>query len=145
MITYCSRLRCTNTSCVYHQTKVPPNSIISVADRNDGCYSPYIEEVEDSYCTQENCARLACDYHPTKMPNNRSGLHVYDMNIGCLVEPYTNVATIRQAICDATQLTNYKCDEVCKKMCGNDGNCAYCATIADVVIERLNKEKLMEV
>ena len=42
------------------------------------------------------------------------------------------------AICRGTQKTNYKCDEVCKAMCGNDGTCAYCSIIADSVEEIIN-------
>jgi hypothetical protein len=43
------------------------------------------------------------------------------------------------AICRGMQKTIYKCDEVCKAMCGNDGVCVFCATVADAIEEEFGK------
>ena len=37
--------------------------------------------------------------------------------------------SLRQIICDSLQKTNLACDTVCKRMCGSDGNCAFCGTL----------------
>ena len=34
-------------------------------------------------------------------------------------------------ICEATQKTNYRCNDTCKALCDCEGSCAYCLTIAE--------------
>ena len=38
-------------------------------------------------------------------------------------------------ICEATQKTNYKCNDACKALCDGKGCCAYCLTIADHILQ----------
>lgn len=38
-------------------------------------------------------------------------------------------------ICEATQKTNYKCNDACKALCDCKGCCAYCLTIADHILQ----------
>ena len=44
--------------------------------------------------------------------------------------------SLRQAICDSLQTTNFACDEVCKRMCGSDGECAFCGSLARGIREK---------
>ena len=47
---------------------------------------------------------------------------------------------LRKLICEATQKTNYKCNDVCKALCDGKGNCAYCHIIAEHILQ--NKERI---
>ena len=42
-----------------------------------------------------------------------------------------NVKELAKLICEATQKTNYDCDEVLKAMCKHKGCCAHCLTMAE--------------
>lgn len=44
--------------------------------------------------------------------------------------------SLRQAICDSLQKTNFACDEVCKRMCGSDGECAFCGSLVRGIREK---------
>lgn len=41
-----------------------------------------------------------------------------------------NRKKLAKLICEATQKTSYKCDDVCKAFCC-EGDCTYCLTIAE--------------
>lgn len=41
-----------------------------------------------------------------------------------------NEPALRKVICIALQKTNFSCDKNCKKMCGQEGDCAFCGTLA---------------
>ncbi len=100
-LTYCSHTDCVHLDCARHQHSVNKDSIISIADLNDGlCYSSMF-----------------------RMPNTSE-----------MPEKGRREKLLR-AICVGTQKTNYKCDDVCKAMCGSNGTCAYCSIIADAVEE----------
>ena len=92
-----------------------------------------------TYCSHIDCSDTECRYHQSKAPKG------VDISISDLNDDYCYIPTVHNnsrdrllsAICKGTQKTNYKCDEVCRAMCGSDGHCAYCATIADAVEEVL--------
>lgn len=42
---------------------------------------------------------------------------------------------LARMICEATQKTNYKCNDACKALCDCKGCCAYCLTIADHILQ----------
>lgn len=96
-----------------------------------------------TYCSQTMCAHLDCGRHQYHAPTG--DISIADLNDGLCFDPMifipdddelpVNSPRVRllAAICRGTQATNYKCDDVCKAMCGHDGTCAYCATIADAV------------
>lgn len=67
-------------------------------------------------------------------------ISIADLDDGYCFMPAREAVTDRReklcaAICYGTQHTAYNCDNVCKAMCGSDGSCAYCATIADAIEE----------
>ena len=97
-----------------------------------------------TFCSQTMCAHLDCMRHQYHAP--AGDISIADLNDGSCFEPMvflpdddelpvTNRSRLLAAICKGTQKTNYKCDTVCKAMCGNDGTCVYCAAIADAIEE----------
>lgn len=126
--TYCSRTTCMYTDCDRHQCRAPAGVDISIADLNDGyCFA------KTDYCVQSDCRKVTCKYHQNHM-DPKVPHDIVDLDLGCYVGP-ESMARLKLAICRGTQKTNYKCDEVCKAMCGSDGHCAYCATIAEAIEE----------
>jgi hypothetical protein len=103
-----------------------------------------------TYCSQTLCAQLDCVRHQYHAPLD-DNLSIADLNDGLCFTPMEFIPDdselpgqvsrerLLKAICKGTQKTNYKCDDVCKAMCGNDGTCAYCSTIADAVEEEFGK------
>jgi hypothetical protein len=101
-----------------------------------------------TYCAQTLCAHLDCVRHQYNAP--AVDIRIADLNDGLCFDameyipddkdlPVNNRSRLLQAICKGTQKTNYKCDSVCNAMCGSDGICVYCATIADAIEEEFVK------
>lgn len=94
-----------------------------------------------TYCSHTDCSCEDCVRHQANVPRHLtySDISIADLNDGYCFLPKQKSPTRREkllaAICKGTQKTNYKCDETCKAMCGNDGTCAYCSIIADAVEE----------
>lgn len=98
-----------------------------------------------TYCSHTDCCDKECYRHQCHALADRP-IIIADLNDGyCFISENINQAVnelnMRQkllmAICKGTQKTNYKCDEVCRAMCGSDGSCAYCSIIADAIEEVL--------
>lgn len=106
-----------------------------------------------TYCSRTDC-RHPCLRNQKFAPKDRD-ISIADLDNNCYLSPEVDdamtISAIKRsqdatrndllaAICRGTQKTNYKCDTVCKAMCGSDGHCAYCSTIADAVEEVLNND-----
>jgi hypothetical protein len=98
-----------------------------------------------TYCSLTNCTQLDCPRHQSSAPPG-SIISIANLNDGyCYIPDIVNQGDENErsrlllAICRGTQKTNYECDEVCKAMCGSVGDCHYCATIADAIIEEFRK------
>lgn len=92
-----------------------------------------------TYCSHIDCSDTECGYHQSKAPQNVD-ISIADLNDDyCYIPmvPNNSREKLLTAICKGTQQTTYKCDDVCKAMCGSDGHCVYCETIADAVEEVL--------
>lgn len=104
-----------------------------------------------TYCSRTSCRHETCFRHQKHAPLYKE-ISIADLNDNCYLSPEVDDKMMLEAIkrsqdasrndllaaiCRGTQKTAYKCDEVCKAMCGSDGHCAYCSTIADS-IEELN-------
>lgn len=99
-----------------------------------------------TYCSQTMCAHLDCIRHQYNAPVGRD-ISIADLNDGLCFDPMEFLPNeddlpennrrerLLAAICKGTQKTNYKCNDACKAMCGNDGTCAYCSVIADAIEE----------
>ena len=109
-----------------------------------------------TYCSRTDCKQEACFRHQKRAPMYTE-ISIADLNDGCYLSPEVDdtmtIEAIKRsqdaarkdllaAICRGTQKTNYKCNDTCKALCGNDGTCAYCSTIADAVEEMLNNERV---
>jgi hypothetical protein len=101
-----------------------------------------------TYCSHIDC-RHPCLRNQKFAPKDMD-ISIADLDNNCYLSPKVDDAmTIRAikrsqdatrndllaAICRGTQKTNYKCDDTCKALCGNDGTCAYCSIIADSIEE----------
>jgi hypothetical protein len=98
-----------------------------------------------TYCSQTMCAHLNCLRHQYHAPSG--DISIADLNDGLCFDPMvflpddeeptksSDRERLLAAICRGTQNTNYKCDDVCRAMCDNDGGCAYCSAIAGVIEE----------
>lgn len=97
-----------------------------------------------TYCSQTLCAHLDCVRHQYNAP--AGDISIADLNDGLCFDPMdfipndedfpvSNRARLLAAICKGTQNTACKCNASCKALCGNDGTCFYCATIADAIEE----------
>lgn len=98
-----------------------------------------------TYCSRTMCAHLDCLRHQYHAPVGE--ISIADLNDGLCFDEMeflpddselpkrSNRERLLQAICTGTRKTNYKCDSVCKAMCGSDGTCAYCAAIVDAIEE----------
>jgi hypothetical protein len=99
-----------------------------------------------TYCSNIDCIHRECHRHQFNAPKN-TDISMADLNDGLCYTSKKAVEAIytkdrerlRMAICRGTQKTNYKCDTVCKAMCGSDGVCAYCSIIADAIEEEFEK------
>jgi hypothetical protein len=92
------------------------------------------------------CAHLNCIRHQYNAPVGRN-ISIADLNDGLCFDPMEFLPNedelpennrrerLLAAICKGTQNTNYKCNDACKAMCGNNGDCFYCAAIADAIEE----------
>ena len=49
-----------------------------------------------------------------------------------------NKGQLPKLICEATQKTAYRCNDTCKALCDFKGNCAYCLTIAEHILQNGN-------
>lgn len=139
--TFCSRTTCMYIDCSRHQHNAPKGKTISIADLNDGlCFT------ELTYCVQSDCRKVWCRFHQQQIDTTRPYV-ITEQDLGCYVGPEGRNRLVA-AICRGTQKTNYKCDTVCKAMCGSDGVCAYCSTIADAIEEEFgligDRNKSME-
>lgn len=87
-----------------------------------------------TYCSRLDCAQLVCNRHQAFAPKDRH-ISIADFSSACKAysKLYEKRNELLQAICYGTQNTAYHCNDVTKAMCGCDGTCAYCATIADAV------------
>ena len=45
---------------------------------------------------------------------------------------------LAKAVCEATQKTNYNCNDKCKTLCDSNGSCPYCLTIAENILKNFN-------
>lgn len=138
--TYCYRGSCSKVTCDYHIRKAPPGDDVSIADRNNGCYSSADEPAKFRYCLHNDCIKKTCRFHLCNAPDGEY-VEASSQDLGCYVGPYHKRQELLKAICDGTQKTAYRCNDACKALCGSDGNCAYCSTIADSVEEMLNIER----
>jgi hypothetical protein len=102
-----------------------------------------IQNMSDfTYCSHTNCYYKDCARHQHNAPKDIA-ISIADLDDGFCFVPEViipeTVNTDRErllaAICRGTQKTNYKCDGICKALCGNDGTCAYCSYIADTIEE----------
>ena len=104
-----------------------------------------------TYCSRTNCRQETCLRHQKRAIHHKN-ISIADLDDNCYLSPEVDDAMtieaikrsqdaarndLLTAICRGTQKTNYKCDEVCKAMCGSDGHCAYCSIIADSIEEVL--------
>jgi hypothetical protein len=90
-----------------------------------------------TYCSRITCVHKDCFRHQYNAPEDRN-ISIADLNDGwCFDSPKepTDRERLLAAICKGTQKTNYKCNDACKAMCGNDGTCAYCSVIAYAIEE----------
>ena len=93
-----------------------------------------------TYCSHIDCYyKEDCPRHQIHAPSGII-ISIADLDDGyCFVPEPNKQPSVREnllaAICRGTQNTNYACDTVCRSMCGNDGTCVFCATIADAVEE----------
>lgn len=98
--------------------------------------------MEMTYCSHIDCIHTDCVRHQDFAPRDRD-ISIADLNDGLCFDSKEVRLSERQrllaAICRGTQKTNYKCDSVCKAMCGSDGTCAYCSIIADSIEEMFRK------
>jgi hypothetical protein len=104
--------------------------------------------MDKTYCSHTECVQTGCDRHQIGAP---SGTYISIADLlsdSCFIsKPQQNIGVdvtndrsrLLAAICRGTQNTNYKCDEVCKAMCSSVGDCYYCASIADVIVEEFRK------
>lgn len=98
-----------------------------------------------TYCSHTECTNTSCFRHQ-RNATNKVFISIADLLGDCCYQ-HSNVddckeSSIRRmallaAICRGTQKTAYSCDDTCKALCGNDGTCVYCATIADAIEEVL--------
>jgi hypothetical protein len=98
--------------------------------------------MDKTFCSQVACMHEDCSRHQYNAPDGME-ISIADLNDGwCFDErkQEDERSSLLTAICRGTQKTNYKCDDVCKAMCGNDGTCAYCSIIADAIEEAFRKE-----
>lgn len=139
-ITYCSKTNCLKLSCDRNQYNAPKNRDISIADLDNGCWGLYEDPGTFTYCIRSECIEKDCRFHLTRAPRGYA-VTAKDFNEehNCLKVVTSMRERLMKAICNGTQKTNYKCDSVCKAMCGSDGVCAYCATIADAIEEEFGK------
>lgn len=135
-ITYCSKTDCGKLSCERNQYNAPKNIDISIADLDNGCWGLYENPGTFTYCVHSDCANKQCRFHLNRAPRGYA-VTAKDFNeeYDCFKAVVSKREEILAAICKGTQKTNYKCDNVCKAMCGNDGTCAYCSIIADAIEE----------
>lgn len=94
-----------------------------------------------TYCSRIDCAHIDCSRHQDNAVKNKD-ISIADLNDGWCYdqkEIKSDRERLLQAICNGTQKTNYKCNSVCKSMCGSGGVCPYCAIIADAVEEEFGK------
>ena len=135
-ITYCSKTNCGKLSCERNQYNAPKNKDISVADLDNGCFGLYENPGQFTYCINSDCRKCDCRFHLDRAPRGYA-VTAKDFNEehNCYVASSDRRKELLKAICIGTQKTNYKCDEVYRAMCGNDGTCAYCSIIADAVEE----------
>ena len=126
--TFCSQTKCMYTDCAKHQYNAPKDIDISIADLNDGlCFA------KKDFCTRSDCRNTECRFHYTKITPGEP-YDIVDLDLGCYVGPEA-YDKLLAAICRGTQNTNYACDTVCKAMCGSDGRCTYCYSIAHSIEE----------
>ena len=137
-ITYCSKTNCGKLSCERNQYNAPKNRDISIADLDNGCYGLYENPNVFTYCIHSDCANNMCMFHINRAPRGYA-VTAKDFNeeSSCFKAAVSKRDVLLAAICRGTQNTQYRCDAVCKAMCGSDGTCAYCAAIADAVEEVL--------
>ena len=95
-----------------------------------------------TYCSRIDCVHVDCSRHQDNAPTNKD-ISIADLTDGWCYdkkEIKSDRERLLQAVCNGTQNTNYKCDTVCKAMCGSDGHCAYCSIIADAIEEEFRKK-----
>ena len=98
-----------------------------------------------TYCSQTLCAHLECIRHQYHAP--AGDISIANLNDGLCFDPMFFLPDdgelpksscrqrLLQAICNGAQKTSLSCDSICKAMCGSDGVCHYCETIADAIEE----------
>lgn len=95
-----------------------------------------------TYCSQMICTHTECSRHQHNAPEDKD-ISIADLNDGWCFDAVTTPSDERnrllKAICKGTQKTNYKCNDVCRAMCGSDGCCAYCSIIADAIENEFGK------
>jgi hypothetical protein len=103
-----------------------------------------------TYCSKLDCVKVLCPYNQFSAPKGQD-ISIAERDDGCYQSAFIHEnrrasqiakparAALLMAICNATQRTSYNCDDVCRAMCGQDGTCAYCATIADGVEEVIRR------
>lgn len=97
-----------------------------------------------TYCSKFDCAHTDCTKNQCHAPQHQD-ISIADLCDGwcympiesakCYVTTPSKRKELLAALCRGTQKTNYMCDDVCRAMCGNDGTCAYCLTLADAIEE----------
>ena len=95
-----------------------------------------------TYCSRTSCVHIDCSRHQDNAPKNID-ISIADLSDGwCFDECDSDECRARllNAICAGTQHTSHWCDDVCRSMCGNDGTCAFCATIADAIENEFGKD-----
>jgi hypothetical protein len=99
--------------------------------------------MEITYCSHIDCVHKDCTRHQIWSPTDRD-ISIADLNDGLCFDVTEKALSkrerLRLAICKGTQMTNYKCNDVCRAMCGLDGTCTYCAILADAIEEEFKNE-----
>jgi hypothetical protein len=92
-----------------------------------------------TYCSRFDCINTECARHQSRALGSQS-ISIADLNDGyCFTQKVLSSladcmsVNIRAAICKGIQNTVHRCDDVCRAMCGIDGSCAFCATLADEI------------
>ena len=134
-ITFCSKVSCGKLSCERNQYNAPKNKDISIADLDNGCFGLAENPDKFYYCMYQNCRKKSCRFHLDRAPAGIAVEATSSLNNGCYEGLGKKRTELLMAICKGTQNTSHSCDEVCRAMCGQDGICHFCETIADAVEE----------
>lgn len=95
-----------------------------------------------TYCSHMECYYRDCVRHQNNAPASKH-ISIADLDDGfCFIPKYSvdpafksNREELLTAICKGVQKTSYSCANPTRAMCAVNGDCYFCATIADAIEE----------